>query len=150
MRLHTDRLLLIACNETSVLAAVEAGYEMGPHISTHLTVLKEEPSLLGWGAWLVTCQATGEVIGDIGFKGRPDANGEVEVGYGILPAAQNKGFATESVRAVTQWAFSTAAVNQIIAECNADNFSSIRVLEKLGMEQVGLQDGLLKWRLRKK
>ncbi|WP_243458271.1 GNAT family N-acetyltransferase [Sporosarcina sp. Te-1] len=48
------------------------------------------------------------------------------------------------------WAFLSAAVNQIAAECHADNFSSIRVLEKLGMEQVGKKDGLLKWRLRKK
>ncbi|WP_243458043.1 GNAT family N-acetyltransferase [Sporosarcina sp. Te-1] len=81
MEIQTDRLLLTACTEISVVEASIAGYQIGPHIRKHLLALQENPFLLGWGAWLVTCKATGEVIGDIGFKGRPDAKGEVEVGY---------------------------------------------------------------------
>ncbi|MCG3087647.1 GNAT family N-acetyltransferase [Sporosarcina cyprini] len=150
MQIETERLLLAACTEESVAEASLAGYDMRLHIYEHLTALREDPSLLGWGAWFVTCKKTGEVIGDIGFKGSPDVKGCVEAGYGIVPTAQGKGFATEAVQAVIQWAFSSPAVKQIIAECHAENLASIRVLEKLQMERAASKNGLLKWQLQRK
>ncbi|GKV55243.1 N-acetyltransferase [Sporosarcina sp. NCCP-2222] len=150
MQIETERLLLAACTEESTAEASVTGYDVRPHIYEHLSALRKDPSLLGWGAWFVTCKKTGEVIGDIGFKGRPDAKGIVEAGYGMSPAAQGKGFATEAVHAVIQWAFSSPAVKQIIAECHAENLASIRVLEKLHMELAASKNGMLKWQLQRK
>ena len=46
----------------------------------------------------------------------------------------NKGYATEAVQELIDWAFRTGEVEMIIAETLLDNYGSIRVLEKLHMK----------------
>ena len=67
----------------------------------------------------------------------------------FIPAAQNKGYATEGVEALIEWAFHSDEVKKIIAECLQDNSPSIKVLEKLGMRQIGSEDNMLKWEMTK-
>src|SRR5215212_9412007 len=50
----------------------------------------------GWGIWLMLGTAEGALVGDIGFKGPPDALHTVEIGYSVLPAFQGRGYATEA------------------------------------------------------
>lgn len=84
---------------------------------------------------------------DIGFKGKPDADNQVEVGYGFLKEHWNKGYATEAVGAIMQWAFATGLVEVIIAETLLDNYGSMRVLEKLDMKKVGTSEEMVNWKL---
>ena len=63
-----------------------------------LEKLREDSTQLGWGVWLVINKENNTIIGDIGFKGKPNSENTVEVGYGIIPSAQNKGYATEAVK----------------------------------------------------
>ncbi|TSI07865.1 GNAT family N-acetyltransferase [Lysinibacillus sp. BW-2-10] len=150
MELQTERLMLIPCTEEVLHSSAPADdYEIGPHISMYITELKEDPTLTGWGVWLVIEKQTHTIIGDIGFKGKPDANHTVEIGYGIVPSAQNKGYATEAVRALIDWAFSFDHVETIVAECLEDNVASIKVLEKVQMQRTGLEMNMLKWALKK-
>ena len=73
----------------------------------------------------------------VGFKGVPDSNGEVEIGYGIDPQFQRQGYMTEAVKAMIQWAFSEPACRVITAILSApDNIASHRVLEKSGFHRV--------------
>ena len=44
------------------------------------------------------------VIGSAGFKGPPDAEGTVEIAYGLVPAYQGRGYATEAARALVSFA----------------------------------------------
>ena len=68
-----------------------------------------------------------EVIGTLSFKGINE-KGVVEIGYGINAGYENKGYTTEAVKALTEWASRQSNVKQIEAEeCN---IASIRVLEK--------------------
>ncbi|SFA87288.1 MULTISPECIES: GNAT family N-acetyltransferase [unclassified Bacillus (in: firmicutes)] len=90
MELLTDRLRLIPFTEETVNEYLH-GEEIGPHIQMFVKELKYDPSLLGWGVWLVLDKKTKTVLGDIGFKGKPDAENQVEVGYGIRSFAQNNG-----------------------------------------------------------
>ena len=122
---------------------------MGPHIEMYLEQLKRDSSVKGWGVWFVIRRENNQVIGDIGFKGKPNDRKTVEIGYGIIPAAQNKGFATEAVQALIDWAFSSGQVEKVIAECLEDNVASIRVLEKVGMKRTSAKDGMLYWELEK-
>lgn len=138
MVIQTERLLVVPSSPEHY-DQYSGQYDMGPHIDMHLEELKRDPSVKGWGVWFVLLRETGQVIGDIGFKGKPDAQKTVEVGYGIIPAAQNQGFATEAVRALLEWAFSTGQVERVTAECLRDNVASIRVLEKLGNGKNGCQ-----------
>ncbi|MFA9557263.1 GNAT family N-acetyltransferase [Evansella sp. AB-rgal1] len=148
MDLQSERLRIIPCTK-DLVANVADRYKIGPHIPLYLAQLQEDPSQLGWGVWFVIEKETNQLIGDIGFKGKPDMEGTVEVGYGFIPSAQKKGYATEAVHEIIQWAFTSEEVQKVIAECYHDNFPSIRVLEKLNMKNVEIEENLLKWELRK-
>ncbi|MBM7565058.1 GNAT family N-acetyltransferase [Paenibacillus sacheonensis] len=146
MKLRTKRLVVEACTPGNV-GRVSETYAIGTHIVNYIERLQEDPELLGWGVWFVSLADTGQVVGDIGFKGKPDYQGMAEVGFGFIPAMHNKGMATESVEAITEWAFATGKANRITAECLVDNLPSARVLEKLGMKRTGAANGMVNWEL---
>ncbi len=148
MEISTTRLKLIPCTKESI-STVSENYQIFDHIHSSLEEYEKDQSTLGWGVWFVQIVDTGETIGDIGFKGKPDSDGAVEVGYGISSTAQNKGYATEAVKALINWAFSTNKVTTIKADCLEDNIPSIKVLGKIGMKQTGKQDNMLFWELNK-
>ncbi|GAQ19775.1 GNAT family acetyltransferase [Oceanobacillus picturae] len=150
MKLQTQRLIITPCTEETLqIISTTHEYKIGPHINLYIEELKEDPSLIGWGVWLVINREDYNIIGDIGFKGKPNLENTVEVGYGIIPSAQNKGYATEAVREIIKWAFSFENVKKIVAECQNDNLSSVRVLEKLQMERTEPEKNMLKWQLNK-
>lgn len=147
IELQTERLKLTPCTDESILEYDTPEYELGPHIGMYLENLKEDSSVLGWGVWLIIDKQTNKIIGDIGFKGKPDDEKTVEVGYGITASEQNKGFATEALHRIVSWAFNTNSVNKIKAECLEDNLPSIKVLQKLNMTKVLKDNNMLYWQL---
>ena len=90
-------------------------------------------------------KSDGLIIGDAGFKGKPDANQQVEVGYGFLESEWGKGYATEAVECLLDWAFHKKDVIKVIAETDLDNIGSIRVLEKLGMKRTQATYDMIYW-----
>ena len=74
---------------------------------------------------------TESYIGNLSFKG-PAQDNVVEIGYGILPDQEGKGYTTEAVQAMTQWAFGNADVVFVEAETEPENRASRRILEKCG------------------
>jgi ribosomal-protein-alanine N-acetyltransferase len=85
-----------------------------------------------FGHRLVIERDTGTVVGGVGFFGPPQG-GEVEIGYGIVPSRQRRGYATEAVQAMVADIFRLDEVQTVTAEVDLDNPASIRVLEKCGM-----------------
>lgn len=85
------------------------------------------------------------IIGDIGFKGGPDENGEMDVGYSILPEFQGNGYATEMAIAMVRWGLEHPDVKKITASCSDKNHPSIRVLEKAGFKKVNHMDNEIYW-----
>jgi ribosomal-protein-alanine N-acetyltransferase len=110
--------------------------------------LRADLSQLGWGPWLMVLDAERTLVGDAGFTGRPKDDGVAELGYGVLPAFQRQGLATEAGEALIRWAFEQGAT-AVVAQCEASNVASVRVLEKLGMRSVGRAGNLLSWRVEK-
>lgn len=142
--LQTKRLTIHPCTANDVTRLQQQHYDNGPEVQHHLTLLASDPSLLYWGSWLVMTM-DGQVIGDIGFKGKPDIRQAVEIGYGLLPAYLNQGFATEAVQALIEWAFEQTEVTGVLAKTDSTNQASIRVLEKAGLIQVGRDDRYIMW-----
>ncbi len=97
--------------------------------------------------WLMTLQDEEMVVGMLGFKGAPGADGEVEIGYGVCPEHEGRGYTTEAVRALLSWAFSQPGCNTVMAETLKDNLASMRVLQKAGMQYAGECENLLIWRI---
>jgi ribosomal-protein-alanine N-acetyltransferase len=167
MLLRTKRLDLLPCSFQVAQAVVQdrdglksllgvqvpdnwPAQDLQEFLPTYAQQLQADPSLLGWGTWLMIHRAERTVIGDLGFKGRPDDEGTVEIGYSVLPAYRRQGFASEAVRALVDWALAQQGVRGIVAECNADNTPSIHVLEKVGMQRLETGGTLLRWEVRNK
>lgn len=149
MKLETERLYIVPCTEERIQVANEQGYNSGPHIVGHVKNVKKDATLLPWGAWYVLRKEDDSVLGDIGFKGKPNENQTVEIGYGFIEKYWNQGYATEAVKELIDWAFKTGEVETIIAETLLDNYSSMRVLEKLHMKRVNATEMMINWKIEK-
>lgn len=136
MIVETERLKIVECTEESAQFAFDQHYDNGPYVMNYLEALKRDTSLAGWGSWLIIRKLDERVIGDMGFKGKPSQNKVVEIGYGLLEAYWNKGYATEAANALINWAFATNRVNRVMAEVLKENLASIHVLEKIGMKRL--------------
>ena len=110
--------------------------------------LRADPSQLGWGPWLMVLDVEHALVGDAGFTGKPNDDGVAEIGYGVLPAFQRQGLATEAAEALLRWGFEHGA-KAVVAQCDENNVASVRVLEKLGMRSTGRAGSLLSWRVEK-
>ena len=64
----------------------------------------------------------------------------VEVAYGIDGAWQGQGFATEGTRAVVEWALAQDVVTRVTASTFPWHSASLRVLRKIGMEEIGTRE----------
>ena len=78
----------------------------------------------GDGAWslyyvLESRSASGNrsrLVGIAGYKGAPDGNGAVEIGYGVVVESRRRGYATEAVRELLAHAFADERVRTVIAQ----------------------------------
>jgi [ribosomal protein S5]-alanine N-acetyltransferase len=84
----------------------------------------------GHGLWLVALKDTLEPIGMCGLLKR-DQLPDVDLGYAFLPEFWSRGYATESARAVLDWA-ADRGIDRVLAIVSPANAASIRLLEKLG------------------
>lgn len=100
--------------------------------------------------WQIILKSENKAIGSACFKNLPDAEGSVEVGYGIYASYRNHGYMTEALKALCKWAFDIAGVQSIIAETEKDNIASQYVLQKSKMKQFKESADSIWWKLNKK
>jgi RimJ/RimL family protein N-acetyltransferase len=121
--------------------------QRGDHAATRYTSYVTDTDALPWSAsWLIV--ADGLVVGTIGFKGGP-VNGELEVGYGVVPSHQRRGVATNALARLLDVVGERGL--PITAETAAENIASQRVVTKNGFKETERrttdQDGeLIVWR----
>lgn len=167
LKLTTERLLIIPCSlhiakavildstylQTFLRVEVPEGWpanELRAYLPYYIEALERDPALLGWGVWILIEENLKTVIGDAGFKGRPDEDGMIELGYSIHPDYRNQGYASEAAEALVDWAFICHdEVRVIHAECSKENLPSMRVLQKLGMQCLRDSGSVLEWELKR-
>jgi len=96
----------------------------------------------GWGMWLMVLRPdprNGQrtLIGDIGFKGPPGADGRVDIGYSTCASRRGRGYTSEAVGALCAWAIVDSRVRLLVGETFESIPDSIRVLEKNGFVYSG-------------
>ena len=163
-RLVTPRLTMVALDLDAVEAAlrgdrralgrllgadVPSDWPEAPLRERAMPVLRDrlvvDPTAAPYGTWAAI--HAGTVVGAAGFKGRPDARGAVDLGYGILPAWRRQGLATEAARGLIEHVREDPAVRRVTADCHVRNGASIRVLERLGLTRVDERGELIYWEL---
>jgi ribosomal-protein-alanine N-acetyltransferase len=97
--------------------------------------------------WLIFVRELRFGAGLIGFKGIPAGPSDVEIGYGIDPACQNRGYTTEAVRALIAWAFTDPRCTGVFANVLKTNPASSKVLEKAGFACLSASSDAIFWRL---
>lgn len=101
-------------------------------IEHDLKKYKNKEEFMKWSVWLITLTETGEVIGDAGFKGIPNIDGFVDLGYSIESDYRLNGYCFEATSALVDFALGHHLVEGVTADCLKDNDGSKRNLEKLG------------------
>jgi RimJ/RimL family protein N-acetyltransferase len=72
---------------------------------------------------------TSVVIGGVGFHGGPDERGQVEIGYGVVPSQQGRGYATRALGLLIEHAVELGAT-RLIADVDPANVASRKVLAR--------------------
>jgi RimJ/RimL family protein N-acetyltransferase len=79
----------------------------------------------------------GTEVGRCGFTGPPDADGIVEIAYGVDEEFRGRGYATEAARGLSAYASADARVRVIRAHTLPTENASMHVLRKCGFSKVG-------------
>lgn len=94
----------------------------------------EAPS--GFEFWMIVQCEEQTVIGDIGFHGKPDVHGDVEIGLGLVEQAQGNGYGSEAFNGIIHWLKTQKDVKKLYANCLIDNPASNHLLIKNGMKEI--------------
>jgi ribosomal-protein-alanine N-acetyltransferase len=133
-----------------------ASYAQDPDVVRYLTFLphrdvKETDEVVGrflakWRSghsysWLIFQRDSEELVGAISARHDQGIN---NLGYALARPFWGKGFMSEAVAAVVDWAFSVPGVFRVWAVCDLENGASARLLERNGFREEGV---LKKWSL---
>ena len=108
--------------------------------SADLDAIRGDPERRLWGDRLMIARDEPRIVGSVIFHGRPEAGGVAEVGYGVERESQGRGFATEATRACIDWALAQEGCAAVQAVTYPWHRASLRVIEKVGMKQVGTRE----------
>ena len=168
--IETENLQLIACEASHFEAFLRDKKELEPILSVSVpdswpvfpdsipqgyNFFKANLDSVGWMTYLFIHAKDRMLIGEGGYKGKPDKGGMVEIGYAIVPEYRRRGLAYEAAKAFTTRAFSYPEVKFVQAHTLKDGTASMRVLEKLGMKLVGTahdpdEGEVLQWTVERK
>jgi RimJ/RimL family protein N-acetyltransferase len=155
--IHTERLQLIPCTETILTQALTGnealGNTLGVSVAPNWTefgtapleyvrkLVQLDPDAVGWWTYFPILTAEQILIGSGGYKGKPDAAGQVELGYEIAPEYRNRGFAKEMTRGLIKHAFAQPEIKSILAHTLGELNPSTAVLQACGFVRIAeIQD----------
>lgn len=93
---------------------------------------RDEQNYLFHSFWLLLRKTDRVVVGAVDFKNLPNTQGEVEIGYGLGGAHERRGYMTEAVNTLCEWALRREDVQSIVAETEIKNLLSQNVLRRCG------------------
>ncbi|WP_052339389.1 GNAT family N-acetyltransferase [Gorillibacterium massiliense] len=151
--LKTNRLKLVCLTYEDMCQSKENGNELAQdfvnaydyHKALIQTGKFHEKDLLWFRLWDIVQITDSIPIGGICFKGPANDKGQVEIGYGISDEYQNKGYATEAIRTIIEWAKQQEGVSTVMAEIEKVNLPSQRVAAKCGMNVFDENEENLYW-----
>lgn len=95
----------------------------------------------GWYGWYAIRHADAAtpatVVAIVGYYGPPSPQGVVEIGYSVCPEWRGRGYAVESVQALTAHILREAGVTRILSHAFETDPASMRVLERCGYARLG-------------
>ncbi|SCB60090.1 Protein N-acetyltransferase, RimJ/RimL family [Rhizobium aethiopicum] len=92
---------------------------------------------MGFGFLAIVEKESGRFIGEAGFLEarrdmEPSIEGTLEVGWALMPAAHGRGYATEALTALIDWAEAHFPGKPMSCIISPENLASLKVAAKLG------------------
>jgi [ribosomal protein S5]-alanine N-acetyltransferase len=126
--------------------------EMG-FLAMRVEQLRKDPDYTIWGPRVVVLESAQQVIGHIGFHGKPNqpyllefVPDGIEFGYTIDEVYRRQGFALEASLALMRWAALEQGITRFVVSVSPNNAASQGLAAKLGFKKVGehmdVEDGL--------
>jgi [ribosomal protein S5]-alanine N-acetyltransferase len=106
-------------------------------LSWHLSALEADETQVAWRIRAIVERSSRSVMGSINLKGPPNADGDVEIGWGLAEHCRHRGYAFEAAGAVVGWVLQQPGVRCISATVPNDNRPSQRLAAKLGLVRTG-------------
>ena len=139
------RLRMFREGDLDGLAAMYGDAETMRHIGDGRVLSREETwraiagmlghwALRGYGMWALELEATGELVGRVGFIDPPGWPG-FELGWLVARPHWGKGYATEAARVALDHAVVALGRERVISLIRPGNRASARVAAKIGMRQ---------------
>jgi ribosomal-protein-alanine N-acetyltransferase len=151
--LVSERLILRPWTSTEVQAVVD-GDRQTPWAADFPAegdtviagVIASNPDWLSpFGHRLIIERSSSEVVGSLGLFW-PPSDGQVEIGYGVVPSRQGRGYASEAAATLASFALTLDGVDTVHANVERSNPASARVLEKAGFSRYDSTDELISYR----
>lgn len=93
-----------------------------------------------WIIWAIEHKSSKKVIGSISIWNMDSEQKSAELGYGIIPEYQNKGFMKEALASVVEYGFEVMNLNALEAYTEEKNINSIKLLETCKFVEVNRVD----------
>lgn len=145
--LFTERLTLRPFNEADARDVFE-GWETDPDVARYMfweshndfnkTIewVKEEVEKIeaeDWYRWAITLKESGELVGT-GLIYLNDETNQYEIAYNLKKSAWGKGYTTEAMKRIIQYAKEELGIKTIMGSHAKENPASGKVMEKLGFK----------------
>ena len=157
--LTTPRLRLEPFNESHLagLNAMNADPQVMRYLSSGRPETLEETRVsiervmqrwveVGYSWWAFVEHETGEIVGAGAIQNLrrdatlvPDPACPLEIGWRLRRDRWGRGLATEAARAMAGHAFGALKAQELLAVCDPANTASAQVMQRLGMQEIGIQ-----------
>ncbi|TMF57652.1 MAG: GNAT family N-acetyltransferase [Chloroflexi bacterium] len=117
--------------------------------------IANDASWVPWSLRAIVLREATAMVGYVNFHGPPGVNdtatpNAVELGWTVFPGQRRKGYATETARALMDWAATEHGIRRFVSSTTPDNAPSLRVHDKLGFARTGqVVDGEIIFELRR-
>lgn len=88
-----------------------------------------------WFQFVIVERGNNEIIGDVGIHFSDVENFQSEIGITLNKKYHRKGYATEIMKSVIDYLFSTLKKHRIYTSIDPENSNSIKLLERLGFRK---------------
>jgi [ribosomal protein S5]-alanine N-acetyltransferase len=113
---------------------------LNAHFLVRLQDIRQQGNGSDW--WAMIDRTNEQIIGSIILQNLPDQYGyptpEIEIGWHLRRDYWGKGYITEAAKVILEYGFLSLQLPISYAVVNPENYRSIRVTERLGMQSMGL------------
>ena len=108
--------------------------------------VKARWAAIGYSWWAFIERETGELVGAGCLQNLrreattlPDDDCPLEIGWRLRRDRQGRGYASEAAIAIADFAFDVRGAEELLAVCRPENLDSAKVMQRIGMQPMGLQ-----------